>query len=276
MRLKNIKIILRKSKLIVRIYYYLKRLIIFPLTFTPLRPFAKTTFPLKELLKPSKLSLLIKVAPYSLENSYGVLSNAYDLANDIEKRKIPGAYVECGVWKGGCAATMAAVAHRYGSGRTTWYFDSFEGMPEPTENDARGRGKTGTMQDIMGDVLKASVSDVEDVVFNKLHLPHEKNIIVKGWFQDTLPQNKKAIGQIAILRLDGDWYESTMTALNELYNQVVPGGYVIIDDYGAWEGCRKAVHEFRDKHGITMNLQFIGAYDPKAFSITPPAYFKKV
>lgn len=275
MRMENFKKILRQSKLAVKIYYHLKRLVIFPLKFTPLKPFAKSTFPLKELLKPKKLALLIKVAPYSVD-SYGALGNVYDLARDIEERGIKGAYVECGTWKGGCAAVMGAMTKRFNSGRTTWYFDSFEGMPEPTEKDARGRGKTGTVQDIMGDKLKASVSDVEEIAYKILQLSKDKNIIVKGWFKDTLPQQKQAIGPIAILRLDGDWYESTMTALTELFNQVVPGGYVIIDDYGSWEGCRAAVHEFRDKFGITMNLRFMGANDPSAFAITPPAYFEKV
>lgn len=275
MCLKNIKKILRKNKLVVKVYYNLKRLVIFPLKFTSLKPFAKTTFPLKELFKPAKLSLLIKVAPFSLD-SYGALGNVYDLAKEAEEEKIKGAYVECGTWKGGCAAIMGAMTKRFNSGRTTWYFDSFEGMPEPTEKDARGRGKSGTVEDIMGDKLKASVSDVEEIAYKILQLSPDKNIIVKGWFKDTLPVKKQQIGSIAILRLDGDWYESTMTALTELYDQVVPGGYVIIDDYGSWEGCRTAVHEFRDKHNITMNLQFMGAYDPGAFAITPPAYFKKI
>ncbi len=272
---KKLKKILRKSKFIVSLYYRLKRIVVFPLKFTPLKPFANTTFPLKELFKPSKLALLIKVAPFSLD-SYGALGNVYDLAKDVEERKINGAYVECGTWKGGCAAIMGAMTKRYGSERTTWYFDSFEGMPEPTEKDARGRGKSGTVQDIMGDALKADVADVEEVAFNVLHLERDKNIIVKGWFEDTLPVKKKEIGPIAILRLDGDWYESTMTTLNELYDQVVPGGYVIIDDYGSWEGCRTAVHEFQEKRGITMNLEFMGAHDPEAFAIVPPAYFKKI
>ena len=93
MRMENFKKILRQSKLAVKIYYHLKRLVIFPLKFTPLKPFAKSTFPLKELLKPKKLALLIKVAPYSVD-SYGALGNVYDLARDIEERGIKGAYVE--------------------------------------------------------------------------------------------------------------------------------------------------------------------------------------
>lgn len=271
----KVKKVLRKNKFVIKVYVFLKKILVFPLRFTPLKRLAKTPFPLKAFLNPKKLSLLAKVSPYTLLG-YIMLENVYDLAHDVENRKLAGNYVECGSWKGGCAAIMGYITNKYKSGRTTWYFDSFEGMPEPTEKDARGRGKKGEVKDIMGDTLKASVSDVEEIVYKKLKLPPEKNIIVKGWFKDTLPQKKNEIGQIAILRLDGDWYESTMTALTNLYDQVVIGGYVIIDDYGAWEGCRRAVHEFAERRNIKMNLKFIGTYDPQAFKITPPAYFKKV
>jgi len=273
--LKKIKKILRRNKLARKIYFYFKKIIIWPLKFTPLKPIANTGLPLKELFNLPKVSLLNTVAPYSLLG-YKSLENVYNLTNEIEKRKLNGSYVECGVWKGGCAAIMGAITKKYNSGKITWYFDSFEGMPEPSEKDARGSGKKGDVKDIMGDVLKASVLDVEEIAYKKLSLPKDKNIIVKGWFKDTLPLHKEKIGKIAILRLDGDWYESTMTALKELYDQVVVGGYVIIDDYGAWEGCRRAVHEFAGNRNIKMNLKFIGTYDPEAFSITPPAYFQKV
>ncbi|MAZ41041.1 hypothetical protein CL654_02900 [bacterium] len=270
----QMKKILRRNKFIVWAYYYVKKVIVFPLRFTSLAPIANTTFPLKDLFNPKKTSIFKVIAPYTLVGNKG-LTNVYNLAIDVEEKKIPGNFVECGVWKGGCAAVMASITDRYKSGRTTWYFDSFEGMPPPTEEDARGEGKKGDVESITGDILKTSVHDVEEVVFEKLNLPRDKNIIVKGWFQDTLPKRKKEIGKIALLRLDGDWYESTKVCLEELYDQVELGGYIIIDDYGAWEGCRRAVHEFRDTYGVEMNLKFIGTHDPKAFSTKPPAYFKK-
>lgn len=283
--LKTIKKILRKNKFVVWLYYHFKRAIVYPLRLTSLKPLLEdshqsihtrkpTTFPLRALLSPKKLSILKTVAPYTLLG-YSALENVYNLAEDIEKQKQKGVFVECGTWKGGAAAIMAAVAHRYGNKRKTWYFDSFEGMPPSTQEDKKNEGKRGSVEDLTGDILKASVSDVEEVVFGKLKLPRENNIIVKGWFQDTLPQKKKEMGPIAILRLDGDWYESTKVCLEELYDQVVSGGYVIIDDYGAWAGCKKAVHEFFDKRGISPQLHFIGTYDPEVYSITPPAYFQK-
>lgn len=280
-----LKKFLRRSKIAVWIYYHLKKMAVFSLRFTSIKPLLEdshptihvrkpTTFPLRALFSPRKLSVLKMVAPYTLLG-YIALENAYDLAENIEKRKLNGAFVECGTWKGGVAAVMAVIAHRYGDSRKTWYFDSFEGMPEPTQEDKKNDGKRGGVEDLAGDVLKASVSDVEEVVFEKLKLSRENNIIVKGWFQDTLPQKKKEIGPIAILRLDGDWYESTKVCLEELYDQVVSGGYVIIDDYGAWAGCKQAIHEFFDKRGINPQLHFIGTYDPEVYSITPPAYFQK-
>ncbi len=283
--LSKLKKILRRSKFVVWIYYHLKKMVVYSLRFTSLRPLLEdshetihsrkpTTFPLRALLHPQKLSILKIVAPYTLLG-YIALENAYDLAEDIEKRNLRGAFVECGTWKGGAAATMATVAHRHESNRKTWYFDSFEGMPPPTKEDKKNEGKRGGAEDLTGDVLAASVSEVEELIFKKLKLSHENNVIVKGWFHETLPEKKKEIGPIAILRLDGDWYESTKACLEELYDQVIPGGYVIIDDYGSWAGCKKAVHEFFKKRGIKPEMHFIGTYDPEVYSVTPPAYFQK-
>jgi len=271
----TIKKYLRRSSFIRRIYFYCKKIVTYPLKFTSLAPLADPTFPLRGLLDIKKTKLFATVKPYTLLG-YRTLENAYNLAHEVERQKLPGAFVECGTWKGGCAAVMAFVTNKYESGRTTWYFDSFEGMPPPTKEDARGEGKKGGVSDILGSALKVSQRDVEEIVFQKLKLPKEKNRIIKGWFQDTLPLYKNEIGKIAILRLDGDWYESTKVALETLYDQVVLGGFIIIDDYGAWEGCRRAVHEFADTYGISMNLKFIGTNDPAAYKTKPPAYFKKV
>jgi len=78
--------------------------------------------------------------------------------------------------------------------------------------------------------------------------------LVKGWFQDTLPEYKDRMGAVALLRLDGDWYESTKCCLENLYDNVVPGGYVIIDDYGALTGCKEAVDDFLNERNINVEL----------------------
>lgn len=255
----------RENKLIVWLYQHLKMVAILPLYLTSLRTLQLSNFPFKDLFNPKKTSILKVAAPYT-KAGYPRLTNVYDLATEIEEKNIDGAFVECGTWKGGLAGVMAAIAHRYGDKRTTWYFDSYEGMPPPTPED----GTPDETDHMMGDFLRASVADVEELLFEKLNLPREKNVIVKGWFEDTLPQYKNKIGPIAILRLDADWYEPTKIILDELYDQVVSGGYVIFDDYGRWKGCKKAAEEFFTKRNLDIKRLFIGKTG------TRPMYFKKL
>ena len=235
---------------------------VWPLKFTSLRTLQLRNMPLKDLFNQKKLSLLKVVAPYT-KAGYPRLSNIYRLSNEVEISKIPGSFVECGTWKGGCAAVMGAIAERYGSKRTTWYLDSFEGMPPPAPEDG-----TDTAE-IEGDALLASEHDVEELIFGKLHLAKEKNRIVKGWFEETIPRIKREVGPVAILRMDADWYEATVLCLRELYDQVVKGGYVIFDDYGRWQGCKKAVDDFFAERKISPKLQYIGTYGRRVM------YFKK-
>jgi len=188
------------------------------------------------------------------------LNNVYELVDKIEKMGKKGVVVECGVWKGGCVAIMAYVLKKYNSNRKIWAFDSFEGLPEPTPSDGRKAksyatgSNTGKLVSINDCV--ASIEDVKEV-FKKLDLSQKNLVIKKGWFQETLPQAKKAIGKITLLRLDGDWYQSTKVCLDSFYNKVISGGYIILDDYHHWEGCRKAVDEFMKENKIDIKLQEI-------------------
>lgn len=224
---------------------------------------------LKDCLSFRKLHLLKKISPYTMVG-YSRLSSLYDLSNFAEKNKMKGAFVECGVWKGGSAAIMAYAAEKAKSSRKIWLFDSFEGLPEPTEKDGirareyasnKASGKLSSINQCVG-----PLEDLEKLFFSVLKLDKKNIVIKKGWFQETLPKAKKEIGDIAILRLDGDWYESTKCCLENLYGNVISGGYVVIDDYGCWEGCRKAVDEFLRKNKINVNLNKIdseGAYFEK-------------
>jgi hypothetical protein len=205
--------------------------------------------PLRDWLKISKLNLFRKTYPYTMVR-YDRLSNAFDLANQIERDGIKGAIVECGVWRGGCIATMAWVSKQVGSNRHIWLFDSFEGLPKPVEKD----GEKGQLH--IGDYA-APQQAAEEILFKILKIDPNQVHIVKGWFQDSLPLTKDQVGPIAILRLDGDLYESTKFPLNHLYPQVVHGGYVIIDDYGCWEGCQIATDEFIANSGIDIQLEVI-------------------
>lgn len=224
---------------------------------------------LKNLRDPEKILLFFKAYPFTMV-SYEAMSNVYDLAKKVEKEKMGGAFVECGVWKGGCIAIMAAVAKKAGSGRKIWLFDSFEGLPEPTKDDgekakdyALGKmsGKLSTIEKCVG-----PLEDVKKIFFKILSINPADVVVEKGWFQDTLKAARNKIGSISILRLDGDWYESTKCCLEDLYSIVIPGGYVIIDDYIYWEGSKKAVDEFMAKNNIKaelVNIDYTAVYFKK-------------
>jgi hypothetical protein len=190
--------------------------------------------------------------------SYRRLFNVYQVGRQAERERIAGAFVECGVWKGGCAAVLASVAERGRSGRQVWLFDSFEGMPEASERD--GPDVKELSNDRYGGKLVAvgtnvaSVGDVEALLFDRLGLDRGNVHIRRGWFQDTVPTTKDEIGPIALLRLDGDYYDSTKSCLDHLYDSVTPGGYVIVDDYGYFPSCGRAVDEFLEERGIQVEL----------------------
>ncbi len=216
-----------------------------------------------------KLWLFKKVYPYTM-SGYKRLSNVYELAKKIEKKKINGAFVECGVWKGGCTAIMAFVSKKAGSLRKVWLFDSFEGLPEPTYKDGllareyaqnKAGGNRKTIEKCIG-----PIEYVNKILFDILRINRDNIIIKKGWFQNTLLKVQKEIGPISILRLDGDWYESTKCCLENLYDNVIIGGYIIVDDYGHWEGARKALEEFFISRKIKPNLikiDYTGIYFQK-------------
>lgn len=155
-------------------------------------------------------------------------------------RHVPGVIVECGVWRGGMSAALATVL---GPERTYYLFDSFEGLPAPKEVDgtkAKAWSQLKPGDEYFYDNCRAQQETAAEAMrlagVNKPHL-------VKGWFENTLP-NFQPPEPIAILRLDGDWYDSTMCCLTNLYDKVAPGGLVMIDDYHIWEGCTRAVHDF--------------------------------
>lgn len=170
----------------------------------------------------------------------------YNLSKYIEDSKIDGDLVECGVWKGGSAGVMADVALKIGKAkRTIWLYDSYEGLPEPTKDDGStaikfSNNKSEGKLESIGECYAQEDYVLE--LMKKINYPNDKIKIIKGWFQDTVPKIKPE--KIAILRLDGDWYESTKICITELYDKVVKGGIIVIDDYGDWEGCKKAIDEF--------------------------------
>jgi O-methyltransferase len=154
---------------------------------------------------------------------------------------VDGDIVECGTWRGGM---IAGIAERLGDARHQYHlFDSFEGLPPVQEIDgpAAAAWQANDARDPDFDNCAAEERFAASAMRRSGIADYE---IHPGWFEDTLAPYAAAAPAIALLRLDGDWYESTMTCLRALHHLVVPGGLVIIDDYDPWDGCARAVHEF--------------------------------
>lgn len=206
--------------------------------------------------------------------AYPALLSLWNQVRHCEATGVEGAFVECGVWKGGVGGFLALANLHYGSTRRPIHlFDAFDDIcePDPKVDGERalreverfsGRATStlsGRMQPLTGvyDHLggPGDAEAVQHFIANELGYGLANTHIHKGWFQDTVPGAD--IGPIAILRLDGDWYESTKICLDHMYDAVVPGGFVIIDDYGTYEGCKKAVDEFVDSLSDKPFLGFI-------------------
>jgi hypothetical protein len=175
---------------------------------------------------------------------------------DAIEQGVPGDLIETGVWRGGATIFMRAVLKAYGvTDRRVWVADSFEGLPEPDETRFPIEAKFHHTR-VVRDVYKNFAVDLEAVQKNFASYGLLDNSVrfLKGWFKDTLPD--APIERLAVMRLDGDYYESTADALNSLYDKLSIGGYVIIDDYGEdnWTYCRRAVEEFREARGIADPL----------------------
>jgi O-methyltransferase len=168
---------------------------------------------------------------------------------------VPGDVVECGVWRGGSSFLMAELLEARGDDRTVWMFDSFEGLPPPEEVDGARAAEWAANPDNPW-YFDNCRADVEDVLASAERLGVAgRTRIVKGWFEETLPAHRDEIGTIALLRLDCDWHDSVITCLETLYDQVAPGGLVVIDDYHVWEGCTIAVHEFLGRRSLPHRIQ---------------------
>lgn len=172
---------------------------------------------------------------------------------DVVAAKIPGDFIETGVWRGGATIFMRAMLKSLGvTDRIVWVADSFEGLPAPDPEKFPLEAKThqGT---VMVDIYHHLAVSLEDVQanFKAFGMLDDQVRFLKGWFKDTLPT--APIEKLAIMRLDGDYYESTMDGLTNLYDKLSIGGYAIIDDYGeeSWTYCRQAVEDFRRARGVT-------------------------
>jgi O-methyltransferase len=182
--------------------------------------------------------------------SYPKLVSLWHQVRHLDRAGIPGCLVECGTWRGGSSAMMALAHRAHGEPtRRIHLFDSFQGLPEPDrERDgekaieyARGNasGKLSSIGKCVG-----QLEENRRVMLEVAGHPETLTEFHEGWFQETVPRDAAKVGPIALLRLDGDWYESTRICLEHLLPLVVPGGFLIIDDFGEWVGCRVAVQEW--------------------------------
>ncbi len=161
---------------------------------------------------------------------------------------IPGDLMETGVWRGGVTIFMRGLLRVLDDHeRRVWVADSFQGLPRPKDADD-GWDYSGV------DYLKVSLAQVR-ANFDRFGLLDDRVRFLEGWFHETLPT--APIERLAVLRLDGDMYSSTMDALVHLHHRVSPGGFVIVDDYHSWPACRRAVDEFRATHRVTAPMQRI-------------------
>jgi len=193
------------------------------------------------------------------------------LVKDINRSGIGGDIVECGVWSGGGLGLMALSNERFDWPRRYVGFDSFEGLPAPTLEDADVFEKYSNnrpVHEIVSETDKAVRTAISACVGAKrpevlrflveeLCLPQDRVELVSGWFADTVPAWASSDRKIALLRIDGDWYESTLVCLEHLYELVEPGGIVTIDDYGAFSGCKRAVNEFLERRELGTPLRYI-------------------
>ncbi|HVF64211.1 MAG TPA: TylF/MycF family methyltransferase [Casimicrobiaceae bacterium] len=170
----------------------------------------------------------------------------------VLREGIPGDLIETGVWRGGCTVLMRAILRAYDdTDRTVWVADSFEGLPPP--DGSRFPADEGDAHHAI-DYLRVTEDRVRET-FSRYGLLDYQVRFLKGWFKDTLA--RAPIERLAVLRLDGDMYESTHDALHALYPKVAPGGFVIVDDYGAIPACKAATDDYRGEHGVDAPLTAI-------------------
>jgi hypothetical protein len=177
------------------------------------------------------------------------LDNLELLVTRVIEERVPGDVIECGVWRGGASIFIRGAMRALGAlDRTLWLADSFRGLPKPEAPQDAGYDLT---------CFSALAIDAETVRegFCRFEVLDERVRFLEGWFADTLP--RAPIERLALIRLDADLYKSTLDALEPLYPKLAVGGYVVVDDYGAFPPCREAIHEFRARHRITGRIETI-------------------
>ncbi len=214
------------------------------------QPMSASDFPPD--FSPEEIADYQAVEPYTLTGPLRTVSLVRAIEYLVHHR-IPGDIVECGVWKGGSMMAAARALLRLQETRQLWLFDTFQGMSEPTAEDV-SVCNISAEEDYKGNYLRISLDQVRSAVLSTGY-PQDQIRFVEGKVEDTIPAHIPE--QIALLRLDTDWYESTRHELVHLFPRLVRGGVLIIDDYGHWQGARKASDEYFAANNIAILLNRI-------------------
>ena len=201
---------------------------------------------------PQAQSIIEKARPYSMTRPPNLFS-IVEAVRYVTRNRIAGSIVECGVYMGGCMLTAALTLDSLGdTDRDLYLIDTFEGMTPPTAEDGTAAGKLFAIKE--GPQSVACRSPLEQVRDTMSLSPYPAGRIhfLKGPVEETLPAH--APERIALLRLDTDWYQSTKHELIHLFPKLVSGGVLIVDDYGHWEGVRKACDEYFSERAVHMLL----------------------
>lgn len=200
-----------------------------------------------------ELGIIEKVKDYTMTSPERIVS-LVRAVNYIEKNDIEGSVVECGVWKGGSIMAVLHALNSLKEVRDIYLYDTFEGMTEPKDIDLsiRGESAKNLYQDSNGNWCFSSLEEVKNNI-TSINYPKENIHFIKGKVEETIPDSNTP-EKIALLRLDTDWYESTKHEMINLFPKIVKGGIIIIDDYGHWSGCRKAVDEYLKENNIKLFL----------------------
>jgi len=182
------------------------------------------------------------------------LDNIKFCIDTVLEENVSGDFIETGIWRGGACIFMRGVLKAYDvNDRTVWCADSFDGVPEPSwPQDSNFNLSKSVLP-----VLAVSLEEVQEL-FKRYGLLDEQVKFLEGWFKDTLAE--APIRKISILRLDGDLYESTMDALDPLYEKIQSGGFIIVDDYESCPPCKAAIIDFRKEHNIEAPLEIIDGH----------------
>jgi hypothetical protein len=224
--------------------------------------------------KAEDLQTIEAVRPFTMTSAERILALCQSIRYLVQQ-DIEGDIVECGVWRGGSMmAALRTLRELDATDRSIWLYDTFDGMPPPTDRDVDFEGSTAH------ELLRTQRSDDPTSVWCRSALSEVRANIARCGYPDRLIRfvvgpvevtlQRELPDRIALLRLDTDWYESTRAELNQLFPRLVPGGVLLVDDYGHWQGCRRAVDEYFRNHSIRMMLHRIdytgriGIYHPAA------------